>query len=296
MHCVVVSVVAAFGLALWAPPSAAQIFDHLACSKVKDPSPRTVYDAEVLSGDPMLAFGPGCKVKVPAKLLCVDAQKTNVVPPPPGAPEGPAATQYLCYTLKCPRTRLPFTVTDQFGSRTLEVGNAKLLCAPVASGSVTTTTTSTTTTSTTGTSCNGNPVCAAGTMNLGTRSGDTGSESVSQMGTGEAWLRVTLTEDSATLIDVTGHISLASPSGTNYDLFVYCDACGGPNFASSALPGPGAHTDTVNALGVDEFPFGGSDDQLDLVIEVRYASGSACGTWTLTVQGNTPTTPDLTCN
>jgi len=134
-------------------PAGAQIADHLKCYKVKDPIPRVGYTAD-LNG---LVPEAGCVVKLPAKLLCVDTTKTNVSPPPPGAPGGTPAGRFACYKLKCPRATLPSVPwTDQFGARALQPVAAKMLCAPEAAASTTSSTTSSSTTTTT------NPPCVTG--------------------------------------------------------------------------------------------------------------------------------------
>src|SRR5262249_53895478 len=100
---------------------------------------KAVYTAD-LGG---LAPEPGCQVKAPGKLLCVETTKTNVSPTPLGAPAGPAAGQFVCYKVKCPKGAPPVvTVTDQFGTHTFTPSPAQLLCAPaqVAPPSTTTTT------------------------------------------------------------------------------------------------------------------------------------------------------------
>ena len=133
-------------------PSAprAQVPDHLKCYKVKESAKRAVYTAD-LGG---LAPEQGCLVKLPGKLLCVETTKTNVSPTPPGAPGGPAAGEFVCYKVKCPKGAPPLvTVTDQFGTHTFTPSAAQLLCAPAQAASPTTTTTTnpgdTTTTTTT---------------------------------------------------------------------------------------------------------------------------------------------------
>jgi hypothetical protein len=121
-----------------ASPGRAQVPDHLQCYRVKDPLRRTLYTADV-SG---LAVAPGCLVKAPAKLLCVEAQKTNVVPAPPGSADGVQPPRFACYKLKCDKQALaPVLFTDQFGSRTLTPVASKMLCAPAGPNPTTTTTT-----------------------------------------------------------------------------------------------------------------------------------------------------------
>jgi hypothetical protein len=124
----------------------AQPFDHLLCSRVKDPAPKAAYVASLTPSGPELPGAAGCIIKVPAKQLCVDVTKTDVSPPPPGAPSGAPAQRYLCYKTKCPRQDVQVPAMDQFGSRVVLVVKPGLVCAPVVT---TTTTTSTTTTSTT---------------------------------------------------------------------------------------------------------------------------------------------------
>jgi hypothetical protein len=115
-----------------------QVPDHLQCYRVKDALPRTAYTADVFG----LAAAPGCLVKVPAKFYCVEATKTNVAPPPPGAPAGVQPPRVACYKLKCPRQKLPAQVfTDQFGSRALQPLASRMLCAPAGPNPTTTTTT-----------------------------------------------------------------------------------------------------------------------------------------------------------
>src|SRR5262249_44262118 len=147
---------------------------------------KAVYTAD-LGG---LAPEPGCEVKVPGKLLCVETTKTNVSPTPPSAPAGPAAGQFVCYKVKCPKGAPPVvTVTDQFGTHTFTPSAAQLLCAPAQGAPPTTTTTTnpassttttlcdpnvnpcgsttTTTTSTTSTTLSSQPVCCQGPLTPG---------------------------------------------------------------------------------------------------------------------------------
>src|SRR5262245_6655461 len=93
------------------------VADHLECYKAKDPQQKATYTADVAG----LVLEPGCLVKVPAKLTCVPATKTNVVPTPPGgsARIGGVANGFNCYVVKCPKVTLPTVSTgDQFGTRT----------------------------------------------------------------------------------------------------------------------------------------------------------------------------------
>ena len=109
-------------------PVSAQVSDHLKCYRVKDAAPRATYTAD-LGG---LAPEPGCIVKVPGQLLCVEATKTNVQPSPPFSVTGSPTRRFLCYKVKCKKTVLPTAVqwTDQFGRRVLTPRTSSLLCAP----------------------------------------------------------------------------------------------------------------------------------------------------------------------
>jgi hypothetical protein len=122
----------------FAVTASAQVSDHLQCYKVKDPAARRTYTA-TLDG---LVIQPGCVVKVPAELVCTDAEKSNVSPTPPGAPPGPSPRTYGCYKLQCPRVTLPpVALNDQFGSRVVQPNRSRLLCAPATPVSTTTSTT-----------------------------------------------------------------------------------------------------------------------------------------------------------
>jgi hypothetical protein len=142
--------VAALSLSLGlAQPTAAQVPDHLKCFKVRDQLRQTTYTAD-LSG---LVPEAGCKIRVPAAMICLPSTKTNVSPTPPGGGEGPPAGSFACYRLKCARPELPdVVIDDQFGTRVGTPAFAKMLCAPLNPTTTPTVTVSTTTvtTSTTG--------------------------------------------------------------------------------------------------------------------------------------------------
>jgi hypothetical protein len=134
-------------LALLAPQRVqAQLPDHLRCFRIKDSAARTRYLADLVPDLPPLAPEPGCTVAVPAKYLCVPADKTNVTPPPPGTSPFAIAQTQLCYKTKCPKRPAALAVEDQFGARPVEVKAGSLLCAPALASGATTPTTSTTTT------------------------------------------------------------------------------------------------------------------------------------------------------
>lgn len=115
-----------------AAPAAGQAFDHLACFKVRDALGKATYLADVVPADPSIVVPPGCKVRVPATMLCTDAAVDGVSPPPPGSGTGVRAPRVLCYALKCsPGAKPAATLDDPFGGHAVEIGAAKMLCAPV---------------------------------------------------------------------------------------------------------------------------------------------------------------------
>jgi hypothetical protein len=158
-------VMTAVVVGMWVGAAGAQpIADHLKCYKVKDSQARATYAAH-LAG---LADSPGCLVKVPGTLLCVETTKTEITPTPPGGGDdaGPAG-RFMCYKVKCPKAVLaPVQWHDQFGDRPVTPSVPKILCAPEIVAQSTTTTTTVPTTTTTlapaGAPCSGPAQCASG--------------------------------------------------------------------------------------------------------------------------------------
>jgi hypothetical protein len=142
---------------------------------------------------------------------------------------------------------------------------------------------------------NTNPACSP-TMLAGNVPGDASSSNFQSTGSGEGWFGIRVRETNTnpfTLIDLTATITLTSPPGADYDLFVHCRACGGAPAASSTNAGQGGHSDVVS-VGRDDV--NGPDDSFEIFIEVRHAGGTnGCAAWTLTVAGNTATT-NRACN
>jgi hypothetical protein len=129
-------------LALGTSADTQPVADHLQCYKITDPQAKGTYTADVGG----LVAEPGCTIKVPAVVGCVPATKTNVTPTPPGGGAVGTPNSFFCYKTKCPKAVLPkIAGQDQFGTRTVTPGAAKLLCAPV---TLSTTPTSTTTSTT----------------------------------------------------------------------------------------------------------------------------------------------------
>jgi hypothetical protein len=115
-----------------APARAQATADHLKCFKVKDPNAKTKYMAD-LSG--VLAQS-GCEFKSAAAMACVPSAAENVSPVPPGVGASGTPNTFGCYKLKCPKGVVPpLTLDDAFGSRVLDKGVAKMICAPAAQSS-----------------------------------------------------------------------------------------------------------------------------------------------------------------
>ena len=126
---------------------AAQNFDHLKCYRARgDFAPEAHnYTLDVLAEDPRFPVEQGCHLRPISREICIDVEKTNVTPTPPGAPAGPGGQAYLCYKIKCPKFTSTITVTDQFGVHQLRIRKPARLCTPLLGGETPSTTTTTTT-------------------------------------------------------------------------------------------------------------------------------------------------------
>jgi hypothetical protein len=147
-------------------------FDHLKCYKIRDTTRSFVANShalDLLSDEPSIFPDEACNVKVKAKFYCTDVDKQNVVPAPPGAPDGPQPGDFLCYKFKGRCTpSIPsgttLNVVDQFASGSIGLIKAGMLCAPanvIAPPTTTTTSTTVTTTTLPGLTCNASapPTC-----------------------------------------------------------------------------------------------------------------------------------------
>ncbi len=122
----------AFAQAPGPTPVPIAAFDHLKCYKIKDFAKKAGYSADLVPQQvPLFNLEPGCKIVVPAKLFCIDVQKTNVQPVPPFTVNGTTTHDFLCYKLTCPKQPLPTVlVQDQFARRDIQILPPKFLCAP----------------------------------------------------------------------------------------------------------------------------------------------------------------------
>lgn len=130
---------------------------------------------------------------------------------------------------------------------------------------------------------NTNPACTTPTY-IGSVAGDSGSETLSRAGVGEAWLRMTIREDNVLTDYLSATVTLTAPGGVDYDLYAYCFSCGG-SLAASSTVGPNG-TDQVYLRANDD-DFVADTHDVILAIIFRSAPSSGTGAWSLTVTGNT---------
>ena len=111
--------------------------DHLACYKVSDPSRFEAtlnldvgFEAETVGVGDLT----GCSANLKSLRLCVPVAKTVTLTDATILPVigQDLVNGFLCYKMKCPKAdALEVDVADQFGSRTITVGSAVMICTPV---------------------------------------------------------------------------------------------------------------------------------------------------------------------
>ncbi len=179
-----------------------------------------------------------------------------------------------------------------FDSGSLDTGSAD-------TGSPDTTVTDTGVTDTgTGEPCTvlGPSDCKSSATILSSISGDTGKGVATRTGSNSAWFRVMITEDDSSVfstVKLNVRITLDSPPGGNFDLYVYKGKAKGAGGAIECSAVASSSTSTLASDVValdwsDTHPIGGYDDSTPISIEVRPV-GTSCpttDTWTLTVEGH----------
>jgi hypothetical protein len=144
---------------------------------------------------------------------------------------------------------------------------------------------------TTGATCNA-------AYDMGSVKGDDGTDRVTTTGSGARWVRVAVEESVGGLFtaDLSVKVTLTSPTGSNFDVFVYeGDAVGTSgaincNQVTKSGTSSTAQVDTVSFDWPDTQGLTGFDDGRTLSIEVRPV-GASCDpikTWTLAVEGHVP--------
>jgi hypothetical protein len=117
--------------------------------------------------------------------------------------------------------------------------------------------------------------------------GDEGSDSRTVQGHTAGWYKVLVEECVSSLISYPGlsfEVSLTSPSGMDYDLYVY----EGDDSGTDCADIPAKATGTPESYGDSWGDTPTVDDGVWYTFEIRHLSGSDCSVdWTLTVDGNT---------
>lgn len=136
------------------------------------------------------------------------------------------------------------------------------------------------------------PNDCAGAENLGAVAGDENGAAVVVQGTTSKWFKIRVEERASGIseTDLSYSVSLTSPAGMNYDLYVLeGPQDGNPNCNAAPKVGQSNGTaEVVSASWDDDQGFGGEDDSVWLSIEVRHLSGEMCDLddrWTLSIQG-----------
>lgn len=129
-----------------------------------------------------------------------------------------------------------------------------------------------------------NPVCDAN-MTLGTVNGDVSSTTLVASGVVEGVYSIRVNEVVSGNVNLGARVVLTSAPGTNFDLTVTCNACGGASVSST--------TSGIDAIDIGRLDAPG-DTSFIALVEVRWTSSIACGAWTLTVDGNVGT-PAIVC-
>jgi hypothetical protein len=111
---------------------------HLKCYKTKDTRAKAQYTLDLLANVVGFPDELGCSLKLGAKKICVEVDKQNVIPSPPGGGPTPppnAGSVFLSYKIKCPKQTVPpAALVDQFGAGSFTVGTAKELLVPAQPG------------------------------------------------------------------------------------------------------------------------------------------------------------------
>jgi hypothetical protein len=122
-------------------------------------------------------------------------------------------------------------------------------------------------------------------VDIGSTSGDSGTLNgvfYTESNYEEAYYKFTLTENNGPSdLYLGARVELLSPTGSDYDVYVYCTSCSNPQAASSILTAP---LDAVDVYITDT----DADNTTDLVVKIVWfaPTATACGEWQLTIKGN----------
>lgn len=120
-------------------------------------------------------------------------------------------------------------------------------------------------------------------FSLGSISGDSGNQVATDSWYNNEIDKVRITENNDGIVYLSGHFDLYSPPGVDYDLYLYCQSCGGTVIQQSTVHNLTGHHDVVDIRNDDDW---GSTDDFDATVEIRYNNSNRCAYWTLTVTGN----------
>ncbi|AUX39442.1 uncharacterized protein SOCE26_008340 [Sorangium cellulosum] len=113
---------------------------------------------------------------------------------------------------------------------------------------------------------------------------------MTRTGSTSRWFKIDITDHENSTYEISYTASLTSPPGMDFDLFVYTGDRSAPDCLASGVKGTGSPESVTDVWS--DFP--ALETNRWLSIEVRYVSGTACGsdaTWTLTIIGNTAGNP-----
>lgn len=130
-------------------------------------------------------------------------------------------------------------------------------------------------------------------VNLGSLSGDTGAGKKTADGTGSQWFRIRVFEDDLSIFGraLTASMTLTSPPGTNFDLFVFVSGTASSvECLAATKSSTTSGADSVAVKWGELETVNGVDDSRNVTVEVRWVSGIVVppATWSLTISGNTP--------
>jgi len=141
-------------------------------------------------------------------------------------------------------------------------------------------------------SCNSPNACLSAT-DLGSVSGDTGSDVKTFQGSASQWFKVRVTEDDSSVFGTALQMKaeLQSPAGTNFNLFIYRPGGGSGQECTTATASSTSTSsfDSASTSWGEGTLSNGSDDGRTITVEVRWVSGTCApaSKWTLTVRGDT---------
>lgn len=131
-----------------------------------------------------------------------------------------------------------------------------------------------------------------GASGIGQVSGDTGSRTIGTSGSEATWIKFQVTEDDDALVGapMSFTVTLISPAGADFDLYVYRGMEGGSTGCNGFMEqSTSAGQDSVDMAWGEGLAANGLDDGVWVAVEIR-AKDDVCSPldeWVLEVEGNT---------